>query len=65
MGKKTQNRAQNNEKYRPELQFLIKGWRKMADISVVTLYTFSLTTHLQENHDGNSSGRKKIGENIG
>ena len=37
----------------------------MADINFVSLYTISLTTHLQENHDGNSSGRKKIGESIG
>ena len=37
----------------------------MADINLVSLYTISLTTHLQENHDGNPSGRKKFGENTG
>jgi hypothetical protein len=37
----------------------------MADINFVSLHTISLTTHLQENHDGNSSGRKKFGESIG
>jgi hypothetical protein len=37
----------------------------MTDINFVSLCTISLTTHLQENHDGNSSGRKKFAKNTG
>jgi hypothetical protein len=43
------------------MQFLIKAWRKTADINLVSAYILSLTTYLREKHDGNSSGRKKIG----
>jgi hypothetical protein len=49
------------KKRRQKFQFFIKAWRKPADINLVSVFNFPLSTHLQESHDRNTSGRKKIG----
>ena len=48
------------KKRRQKFQFFIKAWRKTADINLVSVFNFPLSTHLQESHGRNNTGRQKF-----
>jgi uncharacterized protein YecE (DUF72 family) len=59
-GHKIPNRLQNIEKQTQKFRFIVKAWRKIADINLVSVYNVRITTLFQESHDGNTPGRKKV-----